>query len=92
MHLLPLADGTLHAITPTSAFTLKRLHLNRSPLIAHRLRKHNQSEEQRLLRRYGDLVAALQQLQTQHAALLEEQRTLLEEQRTLFQLLLKHRG
>jgi hypothetical protein len=91
-HLLLLADGTLYAITPTGTFTLKRLRLNRSPLVAHRLRKHHHSEEQRLLERYRDLVAALEQLQTQHAALLEEQRTLLEEQRTLLQLLLKRRG
>ena len=92
MHLLLLADGTLYASTPTGTFTLKRLRLNRSPLVAHRLRKHHHSEELRLLGRYRDLVAALEQLQAQHAALLEEQRTLLEELRTLLQLLLKQRG
>lgn len=88
-HFLTLADATLYPITPTGAFTLRRLRLNRSPLIAHRLRKRHQSEEQRLLERYRDLVTALEQLQEQHASLLEEQRTLLEEQQTLLQLLLK---
>lgn len=53
-HLLILADGTLYPITPTGAFTLKRLRLNRPPLIAHRLRKHSQGEEQRLLTRHRD--------------------------------------
>jgi hypothetical protein len=90
-HLLTLADGTLYPITPTGAFTLKRLRLNRPPLVAHRLRKHHQGEEQRLLARYRDLVVALEQLQTQQAVLLEEQRVLLEEQRALLQLLLKQR-
>jgi HNH endonuclease len=90
-HLLTLADGTLYPITPTGTFTLSRLRLNRPPLIAHRLRRHNQSEEQRLLARYRDLVAVLEQLQTQQVALLEEQRILLEEQRALLQLLLKQR-
>ncbi len=91
-HLLTLADGTLYPITPTGAFTLRRLRLNRPPLIAYRLRKYHREEEYRLLARYRDLVTVLERLQTQHAALLEEQRTLLEEQRALFQLLLKQRG
>ena len=91
IHLLTLVDGTLYPITPTGAFTLRRLRLNRPPLVAHRLRKHQQGQEQRLLARYRDLIVVLEQLQTQHAALLEEQRALLEEQRTLLQLLLQQR-
>ncbi len=55
-HLLMLADGTLYPTTPTGAFTLKRLRLNRPPLVAHRLRQHQQKEEQRLLVRYRSLV------------------------------------
>lgn len=90
-HLLTLADGTLYPITPTGTFTLKRLRLNRPPLVAYRLRKYHQDEEHRLLARYRDLVMVLEQLQTQHAALLEEQRTLLEEQRALIHLLLQQR-
>jgi hypothetical protein len=90
-HLLTLADGTLYPVTPTGVFTLKRLRLNRPPLVAHRLRRYYRGEEQRLLTRYRDLVAVLEQLQTQHAALLEEQRALLEEQRALLTLLLKRR-
>jgi hypothetical protein len=68
---------------------LKRLRLNRPPLIAYRLRAHYRTEEQRLLMRYRDVVTLLEQLHQQQLALLEEQRTLLEEQRTLFNLLLK---
>lgn len=90
-HLLTLTDGTLYPITPTGAFTLKRLRLNRPPLVAYRLRKHYRSEEQRLLTRYRDAVTVLAQLHKQQVALLEEQRVLLEEQRALLTLLLKRK-
>jgi hypothetical protein len=89
LHLLPLADGTLYPITPSGTFTLKRLRLNRPPLVAYRLQKRYQAEEIRLLKRYRDIVAVLEQLYEQQAVLLEEQRRLLEEQRSLVQLLLK---
>lgn len=90
-HLLTLVDGTLYPITPTGVFTLKRLRLNRPPLIAYRLRKHYRAEEQRLLMRYRDVVTVLEQLHRQQVALLEEQRALLEEQRALLTLLLERK-
>jgi hypothetical protein len=65
--------------------------LNRPPLVAYRLRKHHRDEEHRSLARYRDLVTVLERLQTQHTALLEEQRALLEEQRALLTLLLEQR-
>jgi hypothetical protein len=70
-HLLTLVDGTLHPITVTGAFTLRRLRLNCPPLVAHRLRKLKQAEESRLLAHYRVVTLALAQLQEQHAALLE---------------------
>jgi hypothetical protein len=88
-HLLTLADGTLYPITPIGAFTLRRLRLNRPPLVAHRLRQYHRSEEQRLLARYRDLVTVLEQIQTQQVIFLEEQRKLLEEQQALLKLLLE---
>ncbi len=91
IHLLTLADGTLYSLTPTGAFTLKRLRLNRPPLIAYRLRKHYRTEEQRLLMRYRDVVTVLERLHQQQVALLEEQRALLEEQRALLTLLLQRK-
>ena len=90
-HLLILTDGTLYPVTPTGAFTLKRLRLNRPPLIAYRLRTHYRTEEQRLLTQYREVVTLLEKLHQQQVALLEEQRALLEEQRTLLTLLLKHK-
>jgi hypothetical protein len=88
-HLFTLADGMLYSLTPTGTFTLKRLRLNRPPLVAYRLRAHYRTEEQRLLTRYRDVVTLLEQLHQQQLVLLEEQRTLLEEQRALLNLLLK---
>ena len=88
-HLLLLANGTLYPITETGAFTLKRLRLNRPPLVAYRVRKQGEIAEYRLLTRYRDLVVILEQLHQQQVALLEEQQVLLEEQRRLVQLLLQ---
>ena len=87
-HFLELDDGTLHPLTAVGIFTLKRLRLNRPPLVACRLRKRQQSEEIRLMTRYRELVRLLEQLNTQLSALMEEQRQLLEEQRELLRLLL----
>jgi hypothetical protein len=87
-HFLELDDGTLRPLTVTGAFTLRRLRLNRAPLIAHRLHKHIEQENIRLLTRYRDLTRVLEQLLFQQAELMEEQRRLIKEQRKLLQLLL----
>lgn len=87
-HFLRLEDGTLYPLTPTGAFTIRRLRLNRPPLVAYRLRQQRQAEEQRLLIRYRELVELLEQVQRQHLAVLQEHRQLLEEQRKLLRALL----
>jgi hypothetical protein len=71
---------------------LKRLRLNRAPLVAYRLRKQSQADEHRLLERYRELVSVLERLHQQQVALLEEQQALLERQRTLLQQLLRHQA
>jgi HNH endonuclease len=88
-HVLLLADGTVYPLTQTGAFTIRRLRLNRPPLIAYRLRQQARAEEARLLTQFRDVVALLERLQQQHAALLDEQRALLEEQQAILTLLLK---
>lgn len=87
-HFLRLEDGTLYPLTPAATFTIQRLRLNRTPLIAYRQRQHRQAEERRLLVRYRELLMLLEQIQVQHLALLQEHRQLLEEQRTLIRMLL----
>ena len=90
-HFLELDDGTLHPLTPTGVFTLKRLRLNRAPLVAYRLRKQQREKETRLLTHYREIVELLEQLQKQTAALMMEQQELLEEQRKLLRLLLREK-
>jgi hypothetical protein len=81
-HFLELADGTLYPTTPVGQFTLRRLRLNRAPLVAYRLRARAVGEEAQLLARYKDLLTLLEQLYEQQAALLTEHRAFLAEQRT----------
>jgi len=66
------------------------MRLNRSSLVAYRQRRMAQTERERLLDRYRELVTALDQLTSQQAALLREQHELLQLQRELLQLLLAH--
>lgn len=87
-HFLELADGTLYPRTETGTFTLRRLRLNRNPLVAYRRRRTEQTEQQEMLLRYHGLVASLNQVVRQQAALLQEQQALLEQQRALLRLLL----
>lgn len=87
-HFVELADGTLHPLTTMGAFTLRRLRLNRPPLIAHRLRKQSQTEEVRLLSGLRELAEALERLRRQEAVLSKEQQRLLAEQRVLLRRLL----
>ena len=87
-HFIELDDGQLHSLSAVGAFTLRRLRLNRPPLVALRRRKRLHADEARLLARYRDLAEVLEHLNRQQAALLEEQHQLLEEQRALLRRLL----
>ena len=91
-HFLQLDDGTLYPLTPTGSFTLKRLRLNRPPLVAYRLKKQQQEEKLRLLTRYQELVKVLAQLQIQSSHLIKEQQDLLKEQQELLNLLLNRKN
>jgi hypothetical protein len=90
-HFLELDDGTLHPLTTVGAFTLKRLRLNRPPLVAFRLRKRQQAEEIRLLTRYREIALLLERLNSQLSDLMEEQRQLLWEEWELLRLLLRQK-
>jgi len=88
-HFLELDDGVLHPLTTIGAFTIKRLRLNRPPLVAYRLRRKKTTETLQLLQRYRDLAQLLAEAHQQTAFLLEEQQKLLAAQRELLRLLLK---
>jgi hypothetical protein len=90
-HFLELEDGTLHPLTLVGTFTLTRLRLNRTPLVAYRLRKRQRDEHIRLLTRYQELVELLEQLQRQTSTLMIEQQELLQEQQRLLKLLISRK-
>lgn len=92
LHLLALADGLLYPITPEGTFTLRRLRLNRPPLVAFRRHRQAQAEQVHLLGRQRDVIGLLEELHRQHAVLLEEHRALLEEQRKILRLLVQTRA
>ncbi len=76
-HVLELDDGVLHSLTPAGAFTVERLRLNRSPLVALRLRKRQAAEHARVLERFEELNPVLAAVLFQEAGVKEEQRRLL---------------
>jgi len=49
-HFIEQGDGQLNALTPTGTFTIKRLRLNRSQLIAARQRRKQKLQAEKLLR------------------------------------------
>lgn len=86
-HFVELDDGTLEALTPTGAFAISLLHINRPALVAYRQRRRQALEDAHWLERYRLLAAVLDQLVEQQAELIREQRALLTEQRTLLRRL-----
>lgn len=87
-HFIELDDGQLTPLTAVGAFTIRRLRLNRAPLVAYRRQKREQAEAMRLLTQYRDLVSLLAQLNAQLATLTRQQQQLLATQRELFRLFL----
>jgi HNH endonuclease len=87
-HFVEQEDCQLTALTPTGIFTLKRLRLNRSQLIAVRRRRQQHLQVERLLRHYQELTILQAQINRQFTDLSMEQQLLLKEQRQWLQLLL----
>jgi HNH endonuclease len=90
-HFIVLDSGMLYPLTQTGIFSLQRLRLNRHPLVAYRLRKRHQLEEERLLSHYRDLVQLLEKANTHLLRLTKEQQELLKEQQCLLRLFFNQR-
>ena len=88
-HFVEQDNGALTALTPIGAFTIKRLRLNRSQLLAARRRRRQQAEAVQLLQRYQETALWLAQANRQLSDLAMEQQELLKEQRELLKLLLR---
>jgi HNH endonuclease len=89
-HFVEQEDGELTPITATGVFTIKRLRLNRSQLIAGRQRRQQQSQVERLLQRYQELTTLQAQVNIQLTDLAMEQQVILKEQRKWLRILLSH--
>jgi hypothetical protein len=87
-HFVEQEDGQLTALTEIGVFTIKRLRLNRSQLIAARKRRQEQSQIERLLQRYQELTTLQSQINIQLTDLMMEQQMLLKEQRKWLRILL----
>jgi HNH endonuclease len=87
-HFVEQEDGQLTALTPTGVFTIKRLRLNRSQLIAARQRRQQQLQVERLLRRYQELTILQSQINIQLTDLAIEQQMLLKDQQKWLRILL----
>lgn len=86
-HFLSMADGTLEALTPIGAFTIRLLRLNRPPLIQYRRSQQMQNESAELLRQLLEISTTLQRTILSVNQLSEYQQKLLEAQMQLLQLL-----
>lgn len=87
-HFILFDNGTLHHLTLTGQFTIKRLRLNRPSLVTYRVKRYQQAEEKKLMTQYKNLIQNLASLNKQLADLLEEQQHLLDEQRRLLRMML----
>ncbi len=92
IHFMTLEDGKLDALDGIEKFTIKRLRLNRPPLIAWRIQRNLAIETQRLLTRYQELLSLQTQLSQQLATLAEEQNRLLISQQELLKKLIRKRS
>lgn len=87
-HFIELPDGTLDSLTPTGAFTIRQLRLNRPQLVARRQRNWGATEAQKQLELYRGIVAVAGQLLSESSTLASAQSELLQDLRGLLARLL----
>ena len=92
VHFIALDDGQIAAISPSGEFTIRRLRLNRLPLVEYRKKRRQSAEEVRLLARYQNSLQLLSEVNEQLSELVLEQQQLLQEQRKILRILLKRKG
>jgi hypothetical protein len=87
-NFVELEDGRVVAVSSLGEFTIRRLRLNREPLVEYRMQRRQRTEQTRLLQKYLDLASLLAQANKQLSDLVIEQQKLLQEQRDLLRILL----
>jgi len=84
-----LADGKLNAISKIAAFTVRRLQLNRGPLVAYRNEQRILGEKDTLLTQYRELLSVQYEIIAQLIKQVQEQHKLLEEQQRCLNILFR---
>ena len=82
-HFARFFDGTLGSRSPTGAFTLRQLRLNRPQLVVGRQRDQQTAELRKQLGLYRGINAVLGQLLAQQSEVADQQKELLEDLRAL---------
>lgn len=81
-------NGKIFALTETAALTIKKLRLNREPLVKHRRQKAEQTAQREQIKHLRNAAALLRRTNEEQANLLKEQRKVLSEQHQLLRILL----
>lgn len=87
VHFIELADGRLYPLTDIGSFTILRLRLNRTQLIAYRLKNRREYNEERTMIFYRNVLRTLEDLQGNQKTLLDDRKQLLEVLSRLIDLL-----
>ncbi len=90
-HFVELPGGTLESRSPTGAFTMRQLRLNRPQLVAKRQRGQQAAESQKQLELYRGMIAVLAQLLAEQSAVDDQQNQLLRDLREFLVQLLNSR-
>ena len=81
-------NGKIFALTETAALTIKKLRLNREPLVKHRRQKAEQIARREQIKHLRDAAQLLRRTNEEQTNLLKEQQKVLSEQQQLLKILL----
>jgi hypothetical protein len=79
-HFYPLSDGRLLALTPSGAESIRRLRLNREPLVRARRTARDEATREILLTRLVDLTEQIARVRADQMRLLADETALLADQ------------
>ncbi len=86
-HFIELEDGHLKGLTKEGEFTIRLLKLNRVQLLAFRIKRKNQQENQQLLEQLVVISEIMKQTNDQVSNLSQQQQALLDEQMKILKIL-----
>ncbi len=88
-HFSVAPDGIIYAVSEIAEFTIRRLKLNRPPLVAHRRKINQQISDRKFFERTQEANKLLAQTNEELQRVVEEQQKMLEEQQRLLKTILR---